>query len=46
MEMAGLDESINPRRVRGIVKSIARYFPEFAESDFGGLPAWRLWKCR
>jgi D-amino-acid dehydrogenase len=40
MEIAGLDESINERRVRGIVKSVPRYFPAFQEDDFRGIPAW------
>ncbi|MEM1318802.1 MAG: FAD-dependent oxidoreductase [Bacteroidota bacterium] len=29
MEIGGLDESVNPRRLRGIVKSIPHYFPDF-----------------
>lgn len=28
MELAGLDEGINPARVRGIVNAVARYFPD------------------
>ena len=28
MEIAGIDESIDPRRIRGIVKSIGTYFPD------------------
>src|SRR6266851_966338 len=41
MEIAGLDESINPARVNGIIKSIPNYFPEFAPDDFRDLPVWR-----
>jgi D-amino-acid dehydrogenase len=41
MELAGLDESINPARVRGIINSIPKYFPEFSPEDFNGVPAWR-----
>jgi D-amino-acid dehydrogenase len=36
MELAGIDEGINPIRVRGIVKSIARYYPDFMPSQFEG----------
>lgn len=41
MELAGLDESINPRRVRGIIRSVPRYYPEFREEDFAGITPWR-----
>ncbi len=41
MEMAGLNEDINPVRVRGIVDSFCRYFPEFRREDFDGLQPWR-----
>jgi D-amino-acid dehydrogenase len=41
MEIVGLDESINPARVRGIVKAVPKYFPEFGPEDFRGLPVWR-----
>ena len=41
MEIAGLDESLNPARVRGIIKSVPRYFPEFGPDDFREVPAWR-----
>jgi len=40
MELTGLDQSINPARVRGIIKSVPKYFPEFAADDFRGLPVW------
>jgi len=41
MEIAGLDESIDPRRVRGILKSFCRYYTAFRPEDFAGLPVWR-----
>ena len=41
MEIAGLNEDINPVRVRGIIKSVPKYFPQFAESDFDGVAPWR-----
>jgi len=34
MELTGIDETINPIRVRGIVKSVARYYPEVTPSHF------------
>jgi D-amino-acid dehydrogenase len=40
MEIAGLDQSINPRRVQGIIKSIPQYYPEFKEEDFAGIEPW------
>ncbi len=40
MEIGGLDLSINPARVRGIVKSVHAYFPEFSEHDFDGIQPW------
>ncbi len=41
MEIAGLDESINPVRVQGIVDSVAKYFPRFGPKDFEGIQPWR-----
>lgn len=40
MEVGGLDLSIDPARVRGIVKSVNSYFPRFGESDFAGIQPW------
>ncbi|MBI3874665.1 MAG: FAD-dependent oxidoreductase [Verrucomicrobia bacterium] len=40
MEIAGLDESINPVRVRGIIKSVPEYFPDFTAEDFAGVQPW------
>lgn len=40
MEIAGRDETINPRRIQGIVKSIPHYFPEFQAADFAGIKPW------
>ncbi len=40
MEIAGLNEDINPLRVRGIIKSVPGYFPKFAEADFDGIQPW------
>jgi D-amino-acid dehydrogenase len=40
MEMAGLNQDINPVRVAGIMKAATRYFPAFAESDFAGVQPW------
>ena len=41
MELAGLDESIDPERVRAIVEAVPAYYPDFALADFDGLPPWR-----
>ena len=41
MEIAGLNEDINPVRVQGIIKSVPRYFPDFSVQDFEGIQAWR-----
>ena len=40
MEVGGLDLSINPARVRGIIKSVHAYFPRFSDSDFEGITPW------
>jgi D-amino-acid dehydrogenase len=41
MELAGLDESINPIRVRGIVSAVQKYYPDFGPRDFEGVQPWR-----
>ncbi|MDP3072060.1 MAG: FAD-dependent oxidoreductase [Opitutaceae bacterium] len=41
MELSGLDESIQPERVAGIVESVPRYFPDFSVEDFRDVPVWR-----
>jgi D-amino-acid dehydrogenase len=40
MEIAGLNEEINPVRVRGIIKSVPKHFPEFRFDDFAGVKPW------
>lgn len=40
MEIAGLNEDINPARVRGIVKALPQYYPAFRAEDFAGLQPW------
>ena len=39
--VAGLNEDINPVRVRGIIDSFCRYFPDFSPADFEGIQPWR-----
>ena len=34
MELTGIDEKINPARVRGIVKSVPRYYPDVTAAHF------------
>jgi D-amino-acid dehydrogenase len=41
MEISGLNEDINPVRVRGIIKSVPQYFPKFTPEDFAGIQPWR-----
>ena len=41
MEIAGLNERINERRVQGIIKAAPRYFPAFDSSHFEGVQPWR-----
>jgi D-amino-acid dehydrogenase len=41
MEIAGLNERVNPLRVRGIVESAIRYYPDFRAEDFEGIEPWR-----
>jgi D-amino-acid dehydrogenase len=41
MEIAGLNEDINPVRVQGIIKSVPKYFPQFKAEDFAGIQPWR-----
>lgn len=40
MEMAGIDESITHRRVRGIARAFPQYFPAFEENDFAEVEPW------
>jgi len=41
MEIAGLNEDIDPVRVRGIVNAVSQYYPEFEPADFDGVEPWR-----
>lgn len=41
MEIAGINDRINPRRVRGILKSIPQYYPKFTVDDFTGIEPWQ-----
>jgi D-amino-acid dehydrogenase len=41
MEIAGLNEDINPVRVRGIIKAAVKYFPKFTPDDFADIQPWR-----
>jgi D-amino-acid dehydrogenase len=40
MEFSGLNEAINPVRVRGIIKSVPGYYPDFSAEDFAGVQPW------
>jgi D-amino-acid dehydrogenase len=41
MEIAGLNEDINPARIRGILKTIPKYYPQFSADDFARVHPWR-----
>jgi D-amino-acid dehydrogenase len=40
MEISGNDLSINPARVRGIIKAVPKYLPEFSADDFRDVQPW------
>jgi len=40
MEIAGLNEDINPIRVRGIIDAVPRYYPDLGPADFDGVLPW------
>lgn len=40
LQLAGLDGSIDPRRVQAIVDAIPRYYPQFSAADFKGVKPW------
>ncbi len=40
MEIAGLNERVDPRRVEGILRAIPQYFPNFRREHFDGLQPW------
>jgi len=40
MEIAGLNEEINPARVRALIKSVPKYFPDFTAKDFEDVQPW------
>jgi len=41
MEMAGLDERVNPIRVRSMIAALPRYYPDFEPGDLAGIQPWR-----
>ena len=41
MEIAGLNEDINPRRIAGILNAVPQYFPKFRPEHFEGIEPWR-----
>lgn len=40
MEIAGLNHTVDPRRVRGIVNAVPQYYPDFSPDDFADLRPW------
>ena len=40
MEISGLDEKVSTARVRGIIRSVPEYFPDFSPDDFRDITPW------
>ena len=40
MEIAGINEEINPARIRGITNSVSNYYPNFRPEDFRDVKPW------
>jgi D-amino-acid dehydrogenase len=40
LELTGIDTRVDARRVRGILKALPRYLPDYAVADFERLPVW------
>jgi D-amino-acid dehydrogenase len=40
LELAGLEATVRPARVRGVVKAAVRYLPDLREEHFAGLRPW------
>ena len=40
MEIAGLNTTVSPRRVQGIIRALPDYYPEFGPEDFEGIEPW------
>lgn len=40
MELGEMNETINLRRVRGVVRGATTFFPDFTENDFAGIQPW------
>lgn len=41
MALAGLDERIDPARVRGIIEAVPRYYADLVETDLESIQPWR-----
>jgi D-amino-acid dehydrogenase len=40
MELGEMNETINPARVRGVIRGATTFFPEFTAADFEGIQPW------
>lgn len=40
MEIAGMNEPVNPRRIEGILKALPQYYPKFKREHFSGITPW------
>lgn len=41
MEIAGLNDKVNPARVQGIINAVPKYYPRFKPEHFSGIQPWR-----
>jgi D-amino-acid dehydrogenase len=41
MELAGMNEEVNHRRLGGIIRAACEYYPQFHPEDFAQIPPWR-----
>ena len=41
LEICGIDETVDPLRVRSIIDAVPRYYPQFTEADFEGVRPWQ-----
>ncbi len=40
MELAGINDRVDPRRIEGITDAMPKYYPAFKSADFAGIKPW------
>ena len=40
MEIAGINDRVDPRRIQGITEAMPKYYPAFKSADFKGIAPW------